>query len=204
MIVLPDAVEVLINVQEPYVHQVAPLLFFQPIWFSCSVVKLVAFYGLLLLGLVNSLRTLRDVFTHQGYPMPWKFKILMPIAYFLVASRLVFEREHSCPLVIGREYPEIYPIGPDTPDQYRSAMIDVTNDQSYRGHSTAWRVQHGKIHGCVKAEFVVDESLAPYLRYGLFSNPRSSYPAYIRFSNALDPLAPDSDAQVRLGCKWCN
>ena len=46
------------------------------------------------------------------------------------------------------------------------------------------RAQHPKHHGCVKAEFVVDDSVPRDFAHGLFSQSGRRYPAWIRFSNA--------------------
>jgi catalase len=44
------------------------------------------------------------------------------------------------------------------------------------------RGQHPKHHGCVRAEFIVEDGLAPELRHGLFAQA-GVYDALIRFSN---------------------
>ncbi|MBZ0136641.1 MAG: catalase family protein [Planctomycetes bacterium] len=44
------------------------------------------------------------------------------------------------------------------------------------------RGQHPKHHGCVRAEFVVEDGLDGQLRHGLFAEP-ATFPALIRFSN---------------------
>lgn len=52
-------------------------------------------------------------------------------------------------------------------------------DPSYRG-------QHPKMHGCVRGEFRVLDSLADDDAVGVFAEP-CCFPAWIRFSNALGP-----------------
>jgi hypothetical protein len=138
------------------------------------------------------MKILKDTVSKRGIPLPWNYKILLPLAFFLVAGNLVFQREYVCLKFVGREYPDEYPIAHGMMDHYTNAVKDVINDQTaYGNHTHAYRAQHGKGHGCVKAEFVVDEQLSPRLRYGLFSKERSRYPAYIRFSTSQDPTYPD-------------
>jgi hypothetical protein len=61
----------------------------------------------------------------------------------------------------------------------------------------ALRDAHPKHHGCVLAEFIVEPrspSLDPFRR-GVFAGPGRTYPAWVRFSNALKTrhdLAPDA------------
>ena len=47
------------------------------------------------------------------------------------------------------------------------------------------RAQHPKHHGCVRAEFMVEDNLPEHLRVGVFKEPRS-FPAWIRFSNSRE------------------
>jgi hypothetical protein len=60
---------------------------------------------------------------------------------------------------------------------------------------------HPKSHGCVRADFKVDEDLDPGYRVGLFATPGRTFEAWIRYSNAAvlreddlkaaDPAKPD-------------
>ncbi len=59
------------------------------------------------------------------------------------------------------------------------------------GPEPARRDQHPKAHGCVAAEFVVEDGLPPELRRGLFREPRS-YPAWVRFSSSSPQMRPDT------------
>jgi hypothetical protein len=54
-------------------------------------------------------------------------------------------------------------------------LLDETTRPVMRG-------QHPKHHGCVRAEFIVEDGLDAELRHGLFNEP-GTYPALIRFSN---------------------
>jgi hypothetical protein len=47
----------------------------------------------------------------------------------------------------------------------------------------ARRDVHSRAHGCVKAEFKVEDALPAHLAQGVFV-PGVTYPAWIRFSNA--------------------
>jgi hypothetical protein len=58
------------------------------------------------------------------------------------------------------------------------------------------RDAHPKMHGVVRAEFIVEPNLPPELRVGIFSEPRT-YHAWIRFSNQSNRISPDSKADIR-------
>ena len=61
----------------------------------------------------------------------------------------------------------------------------------------AMRDQHPRAHGCVQAEFRVEDRLRPELAQGVFV-PGMSYPAWIRFSNGKsDPTQHDAEGDVR-------
>src|SRR5688572_23121249 len=55
---------------------------------------------------------------------------------------------------------------------------------------------HTKMHGCVKAQFVVEQDLPEHLRIGVFAIPRM-YNAWVRFSNANTIPKPDRKKDVR-------
>lgn len=59
------------------------------------------------------------------------------------------------------------------------------------------RGQHAKHHGCVKAEFIVEENLPENIKFGVFKEP-CSFPAWIRFSNGSGNAAqPDTQGDAR-------
>jgi len=58
------------------------------------------------------------------------------------------------------------------------------------------RDAHPKMHGVVKAEFIVEPDLPEDLRIGLFREPRS-YRAWIRFSNQSNRIGPDGKRDIR-------
>ena len=58
------------------------------------------------------------------------------------------------------------------------------------------RDAHPKMHGVVKAEFIVEPDLPEDLRVGVFREPKS-YRAWIRFSNQSDSMGPDRKADIR-------
>jgi len=56
---------------------------------------------------------------------------------------------------------------------------------------------HAKQHGCVKANFEIqNQNLPPELRVGVFAH-NQTYPAWIRFSNSSGSIQPDSDMSAR-------
>jgi hypothetical protein len=77
-----------------------------------------------------------------------------------------------------------------------SAVIDETVRRQYRP-GTARRDAHPKAHGCVRAEFHVDEKLDPRFAKGVFI-PGRTYQAWVRFSNGNpDANKPDADGMER-------
>ena len=75
-------------------------------------------------------------------------------------------------------------------------VIDGTVRRQYRS-GNAKRDAHPKAHGCVKAEFRVDDRIDPRFATGVFV-PGKVYPAWIRFSNGNpDADKPDTDGMER-------
>ncbi|CAJ0850299.1 hypothetical protein AMST5_00249 [freshwater sediment metagenome] len=76
-------------------------------------------------------------------------------------------------------------------------MVDLTHkllEQRYggsAGETMARRAVHPKAHGCVKADFTVNQDLPEKYRVGLFATPGKSYKAWVRFSNATAIVRPD-------------
>jgi hypothetical protein len=69
--------------------------------------------------------------------------------------------------------------------------------QDQGGRRLALRNVHPRAHGCVRAEFRVEEHLPPELAQGVFV-PGKRYPAWIRFSNSFpDATQPDAKGDVR-------
>jgi len=58
------------------------------------------------------------------------------------------------------------------------------------------RDAHPKMHGVVKAEFIIEPNLAPELRVGLFKEA-TTYRAWIRFSNQNGTMQPDIKGDIR-------
>ncbi len=80
--------------------------------------------------------------------------------------------------------------------QKLSSVIDETIRRQYRP-GTVRRDAHPKAHGCVKAEFRVDENLDPRFAKGVFI-PGRTYQAWVRFSNGNpDANKPDADGMER-------
>ena len=84
------------------------------------------------------------------------------------------------------------------PDEAALAAEFVTflKDASMKRHPTGVmrRFNQGRAAGCVDAEFIVDEALAPELRVGLFTRP-ACFRARIRFANATSQS--DTERDVR-------
>lgn len=63
------------------------------------------------------------------------------------------------------------------------AVVEASRRLLDDGARPVQRGQHPKMHGCVRAEFVVDSRISDEHREGVFAEPGRSYPAWIRFSN---------------------
>lgn len=68
--------------------------------------------------------------------------------------------------------------------------------ESEGGKRRALRDAHPKSHGCVEAEFRVNDDVRPELAQGVFV-PGKSYRAWIRFSNGSPKRKPDIERDVR-------
>jgi len=80
--------------------------------------------------------------------------------------------------------------------QEMASVIEATIRKQYQA-GNARRDAHPKAHGCVKAEFKVDDKLADRFAKGVFI-PGKTYQAWVRFSNGNpDPNKPDSDGNER-------
>ena len=77
------------------------------------------------------------------------------------------------------------------------AITEKVESTYLPGKRPARRDAHPKAHGCVRAMFEVDDSLAREFAQGVFQ-PGSRYAAWIRFSNgASDPGRPDGAGDAR-------
>ena len=95
-------------------------------------------------------------------------------------------------LEIGKEY-----IAPNEPwyyDQVADILIEQEQKKYVAGKTL--RIFHAQTHGCVKAEFIINDNLPEELRVGLFKAP-GSFPAFIRFSNSDDTVKSDMKKGIR-------
>ncbi|HSB93746.1 MAG TPA: SRPBCC family protein [Flavitalea sp.] len=93
---------------------------------------------------------------------------------------------------IGKEYLSA------NEDRIAAGMINELKaqvDRMYAGKFMRRQI-HPKMHGCVKAAFVIEQGLPDHLRVGVFSLPRT-YHAWVRFSNASTDPKPDKKKDVR-------
>lgn len=95
-------------------------------------------------------------------------------------------------ILIGREYPPADEIG------YITKMISQLKEElrhHYQEGETL-RQAHPKMHGLVKARFIIEKDLDSKLQKGVFAKP-TEYGAFIRFSNAAGTIAPDKKKDIR-------
>ena len=70
--------------------------------------------------------------------------------------------------------------------QLQDKRAPKQNNEVFRG-------VHPKSHGCVSADFIINEGISAKYQEGLFSNPGKKYLAIIRFSNASVAIGQDSE-----------
>ncbi len=91
---------------------------------------------------------------------------------------------------------ELVPRGESAAIEEVVQLIKKTVQESYEKTGQAGRDVHRKAHGCVKADFAVQDGLSPALKQGLFAVPET-YPAVIRFSNGSPEVKDDHDGDGR-------
>lgn len=116
------------------------------------------------------------------------------------------------PAGLGANAPGAHPPGPDgqgalPPAEEHIPAAEVAcidrlvgrfRDESMRANPSGsmHRAAHAKMHGLVKAEFIVHPDLPPELRVGVFKAPQT-FQAWVRFSNSDGRAKPDGDRDVR-------
>lgn len=95
-------------------------------------------------------------------------------------------------LELAAEYP------PPDEQIHIDSLIEQLRNKMGRDYaaSRTLRDAHPKMHGCVRAEFLIEANLPPELGIGVFKAPRT-FPAWIRFSNQSNTVAPDWDKDIR-------
>jgi hypothetical protein len=99
-----------------------------------------------------------------------------------IAEEYEFQDEHQTAIELGDVLEDAIA------KRYGSA---TDNQQHNKQHK---RDAHPKAHGCVRADFSVNEGLADELKVGLFSEP-ASYPAYIRLSTGSGKVESDKQKE---------
>jgi hypothetical protein len=104
-----------------------------------------------------------------------------------MATRGTFDRP-----ALGEEYE------PPGEQQHIESLIRRLREKMERDYAggRVLRDAHPKMHGCVRGEFSIEPGLPEDLRVGIFAAPRT-YPAWIRFSNQSNTVAPDSNGDIR-------
>jgi hypothetical protein len=82
-------------------------------------------------------------------------------------------------------------------EQISAFIARGVQEQFSKEGAPARRDVHSRAHGCLRAEFKVEESLPPHLAQGVFV-PGAAYSAWIRFSNGNPNLQrPDAKGDAR-------
>jgi len=87
---------------------------------------------------------------------------------------------------------------PEREQAYIDDLIPRLKEQMHKDNPQGMmrRDAHPKMHGVVKAEFIVEPNLPKDLRLGIFSEPKT-YKAWIRFSNSAGAIKPDIKRDIR-------
>jgi len=95
-------------------------------------------------------------------------------------------------LELGKEY-----VAPNEEYYYdQISNILIEQEQKKYAPGQTLRIFHAKSHGCVKAEFIINDNIPEELRVGIFKNT-GSFPAFIRFSNSGDTPTSDMKKGIR-------
>ena len=128
--------------------------------------------------------------------------LAFPVALMSLSASLAFaggapanQASASYPIADSYLGEKLYP-NEQAIAQEMAAVIEATIRKQYQA-GNARRDAHPKAHGCVKAEFKVDDKLADRFAKGVFI-PGKTYQAWIRFSNGNpDPNKPDIEGNER-------
>ncbi|MHA3891551.1 catalase family protein [Acinetobacter sp. GXMZU3951] len=126
-----------------------------------------------------------------NFKRPELLGLLFPTVLLISVSTIV--SAHTAPVVLNTNkalvYPDIDPSLSESlyPNEAATAKqiadsIEMSIRKQY-ATDLALRDAHPKAHGCVRAEFQINDTLPPTLAQGVFI-PGKTYPAWIRFSNA--------------------
>lgn len=136
----------------------------------------------LLLSLLTGLIGLLFYAAFQVYRTNlWSKRTLFRILPFLIVSLIGYQiinrltTKPVCTLELNREYLDLDRL-PSIGCKVRSIVENSDIPAS--------RLHHHQGHGCVVAEFQVENSIAPQLRHGIFNQPAKKFPALIRFSSS--------------------
>jgi hypothetical protein len=98
--------------------------------------------------------------------------------------------------VLGNDSFESVPAGEVEASAQITALIEGTVAADHKETGSAHRDAHAKAHGCVRAQFRVNEKLPAELRQGIFQEGRV-YRSWIRYSNGAGRAAKDSARDAR-------
>lgn len=96
-------------------------------------------------------------------------------------------------LEIGKEYPK------KNEDAFIDRMLSLMKKQMralYANQPKSLRQVHNKMHGCLKAEFIVAKDLPPNLKVGIFKEEKS-FQTWLRFSNGQTRINKDQSPDTR-------
>jgi len=94
--------------------------------------------------------------------------------------------------VIGREYP----LADENSTIVKIIALTKAQMERLSTNSRSLRQVHSKMHGCVKAEFIVEKNLPDALKVGVFKEAKS-YPAWVRYSNGKTQILHDHKKDTR-------
>eukprot|EP01116_Phalansterium_solitarium_P009552 TRINITY_DN2375_c0_g1_i2.p1 TRINITY_DN2375_c0_g1~~TRINITY_DN2375_c0_g1_i2.p1 ORF type:complete len:1180 (+),score=397.38 TRINITY_DN2375_c0_g1_i2:284-3823(+) len=124
----------------------------------------------------------------------WRYVALLSLIFLLIGHHV---EQSPCRLELGKEYIDASQLDVALEKDYTDIISGLVHHlkKTDRSH-VAERLQHGKAHGLVRAEFVVEGSVGYQYQHGIFQTGKS-YPAYLRFSNSGSSKRLDADPQAR-------
>ncbi len=119
-----------------------------------------------------------------------RVRLSIVVLCFLGLSACSAQREIPKNLEIAEEY--VFSDEPETAKELAEVLQGTVAKRYESGEFK--RDAHPKSHGCVKAEFSVNEDLDERLKVGIFSEKRN-YPAYVRFSTGSGKVESDTQKE---------
>ena len=108
-----------------------------------------------------------------NFARPFSRWVYLGLVVLILAYSVGHRSLAVCDKELGREY------SVDTSEKEMGDMVSRLVNNSLL---PATRLQHEKSHGCISAQFIVENNIPDYLKHGVFAKP-TTYNCIIRYSN---------------------